>query len=501
MVPEKETLLDRIEEIAKNRGFFWPSQEIYGGVSGFYDYGPLGTLLKKHIQDAIFDHYVMQEGCLSVEAPVLTSISPWIASGHVESFADRTTECEKCGEPYRADHIIKEKTGKSAEGNTMAEMDAMIKENNIRCPKCKGALGRVYDYNMMFKTFIGPGKNKIEGALRPETAQTTYMPFRRLYEIARRKIPFGVIQIGKSFRNEISPRKSIIRQREFTQAEIQFFIAPSTIEWKGFDEIAPMEADALVKGSEKAVRMKFSELVVKKRVKQPIAYFLAQSIMLFRKMGMDMKKLRLRQHRDDERSFYSSDTWDIEFLSDKYGVVELVGIADRTDYDLKRHQQQSKQSMEVSGEAGKFIPNVIEVAYGIDRPMICIMESVMKEEKERLFFSFPSSIAPYQVAVFPLVRKDDLPVKAKEIFDMLRKRYYCAYDETGSIGRMYYRQDEAGTPLCITVDYDTMKDGTVTIRDRDTQKQVRVSEGSLMDAIQGIFDGTPMEKFGKIRSP
>ncbi|MBS3054104.1 MAG: glycine--tRNA ligase [Candidatus Aenigmarchaeota archaeon] len=495
-MPEKEKLLDKIEEIAKNRGFFWPSQEIYGGVSGFYEYGPLGALLKKHIQDMILDYYVMQEGCLAIEAPVLTSISPWIASGHVESFADRMTECEKCGEPYRADHIIEEKTGKGAEGKSMAEMDAILKENNIRCPKCKGVLGKVYDYNMMFRTFIGPGKNKIEGALRPETAQTTYMPFRRLYEIARRKMPFGVIQIGKSFRNEISPRKALIRQREFTQAEIQFFTPPALDEWKNFDEIAGMEAEALVKGSEKTVKMKFSDLVSKKHAKQPIAYFLARSLELFRKMGMDMKKLRLRQHRDDERSFYSSDTWDVEFLSDKYGVVELVGIADRTDYDLKRHQEQSKQSMEVTFDGKKFIPNVIEVAYGIDRPVICIMESVMKEEKERLFFSFPAAISPYQVAVFPLVRKDNLPVKARYIFDLLRKRYYTAYDETGSIGRMYYRQDEAGTPLCITVDYDTLEDGTVTIRERDTQKQIRVHEDVLIDSIQRIFDGEGIESVG-----
>src|SRR3989338_2904899 len=352
-MPEKEKLLDKIEEIAKNRGFFWPSQEIYGGVSGFYEYGPLGALLKKHIQDMILDYYLMQEGCLAIEAPVLTSISPWIASGHVESFADRMTECEKCGEPYRADHIIEEKTGKGAEGKSMAEMDAILKENNIRCPKCKGVLGKVYDYNMMFRTFIGPGKNKIEGALRPETAQTTYMPFKRLFEIGRKKLPMGVIQLGKSFRNEISPRKALVRLREFTQAEIQFFTDPQLKnEWKKKAEGAALVLTKEMQKENKKPRMMSMNSM---QAGKMIAYFLGVSLKLYEKMGIDTSKLVLRQHMDDERSFYSSDTWDIEFISDKYGRIELVGIADRTDYDLKRHQQLSKENMEVNIEGRKFV--------------------------------------------------------------------------------------------------------------------------------------------------
>ena len=485
-------LIDKLEEIAKNRGFFWPSQEIYGGVSGFYDYGPLGTLMKKHIEGMILDYYVMEEGCLAIESPVLTTIDPWVASGHVESFADKLAECEKCGEAYRADHLVEEKTG-----NVPSDFASLQKAlEGIKCPKCKGALDKVYDYNLMFKTFIGPGNAKLEGALRPETAQTTYMPFRRLYEIARRKMPFGAIQIGRSFRNEISPRKAVIRQREFSQAEIQFFTPPGIVEWKGFDNVASAEALVLPKGAAKEKKMSMSRLVSQLHVKQSVAYFLARSLQLYKKMGMDMGKLRLRQHEDGERSFYSSDTWDVEFLSEKYGIVELVGVADRSDYDLKRHQQVSKQSMEITHEGAKFVPHVIETAYGIDRALICVMESVMHEEKERLFFSFPASVAPYQVAVFPLVRKDGMPEKAREIFAALRKHFYCAYDETGSIGRMYYRQDEAGTPFCITVDYDTMKNDTVTLRDRDTQKQVIIKIGELDNAIARLADGESIEKVG-----
>ncbi len=481
-------LAGKIEDIAKRRGFFWLSQEIYGGVSGFYDYGPLGTLLKKHIQDMIMDYYVMEEGCLAVEAPVLTSISPWIASGHVESFADKITECEKCGEAYRADHLIEEKLNQKTEGMKLHDIQETVEKNKLKCPRCSGNLGRVYDYNLMFKTSIGPGKNKVEGALRPETAQTTYMPFKRLFEIGRKKLPMGVIQTGKSFRNEISPRKAIIRLREFTQAEIQFFLDPNAKdEWKKEAEGTVMVLTKEIqkrKGTPEKMDMK--EMASKKVSSRMIAYFLSVSLKLYERMGIDMSKLVLRQHMDDERSFYSSDTWDIEFISGKYGRIELVGIADRTDYDLKRHQELSKQSMEVSVDGRKFIPHVVEVAYGIDRPLLCILESCIKEEKERLFFSFSPFIAPYKVAIFPLVRKDGLPEKAREIFDMLRKQFYCAYDETGSIGRMYYRQDEAGTPYCITVDYDTLKDGTVTVRDRDTQKQVRLKISELAGTIEKL---------------
>ncbi len=479
--------VDDIEEIAKRRGFFWLSQEIYGGVSGFYDYGPLGSLLKRNIESLIVNHYLQEERCLMVEAPVLTSISPWIASGHVESFTDMIVECEKCREPYRADHLVEEK-GEKVEGLKPEEIQKLIMTHKIKCGKCSGTLGEVYSYNLMFKTTIGPGKSKIDGALRPETAQTTYMPFRRLFEIGRKKLPMGVIQVGKSFRNEISPRKALVRLREFTQAEIQFFINP-----KNKDEWAmPENTDVMVltkddqKKDGKPNKMNIARLADKKLTTRMIAYFLAVSINLYKKMGIDSSKLRLRQHRDDERSFYSSDTWDVEFMSEKYGRIELVGIADRTDYDLKRHQQLSKQSMEVNIDGEKFVPHILEVAYGIDRPLLCALESCIRQDGDRVYFSFPSSIAPYQVAVFPLVNKDGLPEKAKEIYDSLKRQFLCLYDYSGSIGKLYYRQDEAGTSYCITVDYDTLKDNSVTLRDRDTKKQVRVSVKNIIETIEKL---------------
>lgn len=235
--------------------------------------------------------------------------------------------------------------------------------------------------------------------------------------------------------------------------------------------------------------MAISDLVGKRLTNRMVAYFLAVSLLLYKKMGLDAKKLRLRQHKDNERSFYSSDTWDVEFMSEKYGRIELVGVADRTDYDLKRHQELSKQSMEVSVDGEKFIPHVIEIAYGIDRPLLCILESCIRQDGDRTYFSFPPSVAPYQAAVFPLVNKDGLPEKACEIYGMLRKKFLCLYDVSGSIGKLYYRQDEAGTAYCITVDYDTLKDNTATIRERDTKKQVRVFVKNLAGIIEKLTNG------------
>ncbi len=480
--------INKIEDIAKHRGFFWPSQEIYGGISGFYDYGPVGTLLKLNIEKMIRDNFV-SIGCILLEAPILTSLQPWVASGHVKGFADMITECVKCGEAYRADHLVEEDLKIKTEGKKASEIQQLIEKNKIKCPKCSGALSDIYDCNLMFRSTIGPGKDKIEAALRPETAQTTYMDFRRLFEIGRKKLPLCVLQMGKSFRNEISPRKALVRLREFSQAEAQFFVHPEKKEWD-LSKVKDIEALVLTKKDQekdiKPKKMKVYELA--KSCNSIIAYFLAYSIMLYKKMGIDEKKLRLRQHRDDERSFYSSDTWDVEFLSDKYGRIELVGVADRTDYDLKKHQELSKQSMEISYDGEKFIPHVIEVAYGIDRPLLCILESCLKQDGERIYFSFPPAIAPYQAAVFPLVNKDGIPEKAREVFELLRKDFNCLYDYSGSIGKLYYRQDEVGTALCVTVDYDTLKDDAVTIRDRDTKKQVRVKISDLQATIRKLIN-------------
>ena len=491
-------------DIAKRRGFFWPSFEIYQGCSGFYTYGPLGSLMKLRIENLIREHYMINEECILIEAPILTTEDPWVASGHIESFTDMSIECQKCGEAYRADHLVEENTKKDTEGMSMGDIQKIIKDKGIKCPKCSGALGNMYDYNIMFKTYIGAGKNKVAGYLRGETAQTTYMPFRRLFELGRRKLPLGVIQFGKSFRNEISPRQGLVRLREFSQAEVQFFIHPKQKnKHPNFSEVRNIKVPVLTKQDQKRNQkpnaMKIRELVKKKFTNEFIAYFLARSVQLYEQMGIDMKKLRLRQHRDDELAFYSNDTWDVEFLSDNYGRIELVGVADRTDYDLKRHSELSGQDMKVSWEGEKFIPHVIEVAYGIDRPLFSVMESSLREDKDRVYFAFPPKVSPYQVAVFPLVKKDGLPKLAKDVFEMLRAcGFLVLYDHAGSIGRLYYRQDEAGTPYCVTIDYDSKKKKDLTLRNRDNQKQIRVKIKDLPGILSDLFEGAEFEKCGKL---
>lgn len=490
-------LMKDLMDIAKRRGFFWPSFEIYGGCSGFYTYGPLGSLLKTRIESLLRDYFIRSEKCILMEAPIVTPEDPWVASGHVSGFTDMTIDCSKCGEAYRADHLLEKKLKQNVEGWSLSKVQKTLVDKKIKCSKCGGNLKSVYDYNLMFRTLIGPGKNKVSGVLRPETAQTTYMPFRRLFDIGRKTLPLGVIQLGKSFRNEISPRKGIIRLREFSQAEIQFFVDPKNKDKHAcFDEIKNIEILTLTKKDQKkGKKMKFGE--ISKHTSQWIAYMLARSIQLFEEMGIEKNKLRCRQHVDNERSFYSNDTWDIEFMSDVFGIVELVGVADRTDYDLRRHMELSKQDFSVDIDGKKVIPHIIEIAFGIDRPIYCAMESCQRDVDGRTFFTFPPKIAPYEVAVFPLVKKDKLPEKAKEIYTLLKNAgFFVLYDE-GFIGKVYYRQDEAGTPICVTIDYDTFKQKDVTLRDRDTQKQVRVKITDLVGVLNKFFSGEKIDTLGK----
>ncbi|HLD78017.1 MAG TPA: glycine--tRNA ligase [archaeon] len=488
-------------ELAKRRGFFWPAFELYGGAAGFYDYGPLGALLKLRVEELIRDFYVREEGCLLLESPVLTPLRVWEASGHTTGMTDLLAECTKCKEPHRADHLVEEKTGASREGATAGELDALIAEKRIRCQRCGGPLGKVMKFNIMFATAIGPGARNLPGALRPETAQTTYLPFRRLYDLARKKLPFGVIQVGKSFRNEISPRKANTRLREFSQAEVQWYVLPDHGSHPRFSKVAERSARVLTKEAQtapaaaaadagvdgKGVTLTFAK--VAERSGEWIAYFLAKSVELFERMGIAGERLRLRQHLDDERAFYSRDTWDVEYESPLFGRLELVGIADRGDYDLGRHARASGQELTVETPAGKAIPHVVEVAYGIDRPVFCALESAARMDGDRPVTAFPLGMAPYQVAVFPLVSKDGLPERAQALWEELRSAGLLALYDEGFIGKVYYRQDEAGTMFCVTVDHDTLKDGTVTVRDRDTQDQVRVPAAGLAMLLQELLAG------------
>ncbi|MFH1126056.1 MAG: glycine--tRNA ligase [Candidatus Altiarchaeota archaeon] len=472
-------MYDKILDISKRRGIVYPSFEIYGGLSGFIDYGPVGSRIKQNVENMIRRFYVIDEGFFEVQCPTLSPEQVWVASGHVQNFKDMMTECLKCGEPYRADHLVEQALKRKVDGLSMGEIQELIVKEKVVCPKCKGDLDKVYDYNLMFQTYVGPGAGKVTSYLRPETAQTTYLSFRRLWEFARKKLPFGVLQIGRSFRNEISPRQGMIRLREFNQAEIQCFVEPENKEAKRLSELSGMKVKVASKNG--TYETTLGKLVEDKLIKvEMIAYFLGKSIRLFEAMGINPERLQLRQHEETERAFYSSDTWDVEYESPALGRIELVGIADRTDYDLKAHMDLSKQDMTVNIEGRKFIPHVVEIAYGIDRPIYCILESCYSEESDRAIFKFPKEIAPYTAGIFPLVQKDGLPEKAVEVFKLLRDNgLYVFYDESGSIGKKYARADEIGVPYCITIDYDTLKDNTVTLRDRDTRNQRRVSIESL----------------------
>ncbi|HHQ44507.1 MAG TPA: glycine--tRNA ligase [Candidatus Altiarchaeales archaeon] len=461
--------------LCRRRGIVYPSFEIYGGLGGFIDYGPVGVRLKKNIENLLRQAYVVELGCLEVECNTLHPIDVFKASGHLDSFSDAIVECEKCGQSYRADHLILDEKGVNVEGKPIEEIQAFL--DSMTCPKCGGRLGKAFPYHLMFETSVGPGARKVVSFLRPETAQSTYTGFQRLWEYARKTLPFAVLQIGRSFRNEISPRQGMIRLREFSQAEIQFFFDPENLNMPG--EIRNPEVNVKVldlNGAEHEVMLKnLSENLVKH---QPIAYHLAKAVEVFSRMGVDEERMRLRQHREDERSFYSKDTWDVEYLSESYGWVEMVGIAYRTDYDLGQHMKVSKERMDVNVDGRRFIPHVVEVAYGIDRPIYCTLESGMDERG----FKFTKEVAPYNAAVFPLVKKDGISEKAQEVYEKLAGAgVYSLFDKAGSIGKRYARADEIGIPYCITVDYETMKDDTVTVRKRSDMMQERVGISGLTE--------------------
>jgi len=491
---------DKVMDLAIRRGFIWgPSPNIYGGgVSGFYDWGPLGKLLKNKVESIIRKGF-STNGFWEVEAPTIMPKIVWEASGHYSGFLDPIVKCMKCNSVYRADTLIKELyPNEKVDGLDFEELEKLIVKKNIQCLKCKSPLGPVQTHNLMMKTTIGIDQ---EAFLRPETATTTYLLFPEYYRFFRTKLPFAVFQIGKAYRNEISPRQSVLRTREFTQAEAQIFILKE--QENKYDKFKEIENKMLPLQSYKddsPKHLSLKEALSKKIIKkQAYAYCIYVAYSISKLLGFEDNKIRIRQHNPKELAHYADDAWDLEIKTDRFGWFEIAGIHDRTDYDLKRHSEFSKQKMKVQGE----YPSILEIAYGIERPTYCLLETAFKEEnvgKEiRSWLDFPKGIAPIDVAVFPLVKKDGLPEIAKTIFKDLEKDFVCVYDETGSIGRLYRRMDEVGTTLTITIDHDSKKDNTVTIREISTMKQIRVTTGDLKEIIQKILDSEiKFEDAGKI---
>lgn len=442
--------MEKIVALCKSRGFVYPGSEIYGGLANSWDYGPLGVELKNNIKDAWRKKFIQENKYnVGLDASILMNPETWVATGHVAGFSDPLIDCKDCKTRHRADKLVEEwshSQGKDivADGWTDEQLVDYINDNKIPCPNCgKTNFTKIRKFNLMYKTFQGVTEDSsAQIYLRPETAQGIFVNFKNVIRTTRKKLPMGIGQIGKAFRNEITPGNFTFRTREFEQMELEFFCVPGTdLEW--FEYWRKFCKDFLLS------------------------------------LGMKEENIRLRDHDKEELVFYSKATTDIEFKF-PFGWGELWGIADRTDYDLTRHMEHSKQDLSYQDPETneKFVPYVIEPSLGCDRAMLAILCNAYEEEDlgegdSRVVLHLHPTLAPYKVAILPLSKK--LSEKSQEVYEMLSKDFMCDYDEAGSIGKRYRREDEIGTPYCVTVDFDTLEDGKVTVRDRDTMEQERVA--------------------------
>ena len=497
---------EEVMELAKRRGFIWPSFEIYGGVAGFYDFGPLGALLKNKVIQKWREFYVVQEGFFEIDSPSVVPQEVLKASGHVDHFVDVMVECQKCGSAFRVVDLALEQTGKNIEGMPKEEMNRFVKKHKVRCPDCGGELGKIFDFNAMFRTTIGPGSQRV-GYLRPETAQGIFIDFKRLQRYARGKLPFGVVQIGKGYRNEISPRQGIIRLREFTMAEAEVFFDPEDPHHPRFSEMAGEQLRLWRACDQIKDKEQLTETTVEQAVEQKVvcnelmAYYLALTKRFLIDLGIPNEMIRFREQTPGQRAHYSSETWDAEVSTERFGWVEVAGLAYRTDYDLSRHAQFSKEDMTIfsADKKRKVLCHVVEPSYGIDRPFYCLLEHSYVSEKERKYLRLKKELAPIEVGVFPLLNRAGMPEKAREVLEGLKSRgFMVEYDDAGSIGRRYARADEVGTPYCVTIDHRTLEDDTMTIRDRDATSQVRVKIEELPRVLRSLLcDKIPFSETGE----
>ena len=428
-------LMEKIVSLCKRRGFIFPGSEIYGGLAGTYDYGPLGALLKKNIEDSWIEYFVRsRENIFLINTPILMHPRVWEASGHVENFADPVVECEKCKKRFREDQI----------------------EDKNKCVDCGGKLSGSRNFNLMLETKMGASEETaIKTYLRPEEAQSMFINFKNVLQSLSPKIPFGIAQIGKAFRNEITPRDFVYRLREFEIMEFEYFIHPND-PWEAYFD-----------------------------------NFLLEQKEWLSRIGVDVMKLHPLEHPENARAHYSKKTVDLEFEY-PFGIKELTGLAHRGDFDLKKHQEFSGEKMEVLDEVTgeKFIPHVLEPTISVDRAILALLCSAYREEGEgddvRVYLKIPPSIASYKACVSPLLKnKPELVFFTKNVFADLKKEFgWVIWDDNGNIGKRYRRQDEKGTPFCIVVDFDTLEDNTVTVRDRDTGAQERVKVEELVSFIK-----------------
>jgi glycyl-tRNA synthetase len=456
--------MEKIVALCKRRGFVFPGSELYGGLANTWDFGPLGVELKNNIKQLWWQKFVhRRRDMVGIDAGILMHPRVWEASGHVSSFTDPLVDCKTCKSRFRADHLIEEKLGRQVEGASPEELTKIIQEANMPCPVCGNrTLTEARQFNMMFTTTIGPvTETGVQVYLRPETAQAMFVQYKNMLQTARVKLPFGIAQIGKAFRNEITPGNFIFRDIEFDQMEIEYFVRP--------DE-APTTFEAWMKAMEEWVQL----------------------------IGLKPEHVRIREHSQEELSHYSSRTLDFEYqYPEPMGWKELYGLANRTHFDLSRHQEFSGQDLSYFDQERntRYLPYVIEPTFGVERTFLVLLVDAYDEEATvdvngkpdtRVVLRLNPRVAPYKAAVLPLMKKPELANVAKDLFERLQRetRYLVDYDETANIGKRYRRQDEIGTPFCFTVDYDTLEDQTVTVRDRDTTSQERIPLDAVPDYVR-----------------
>ncbi len=471
---------EELDSLCKRRGFLWPSSEIYGGEAGFYDYGHLGARLRDNWERMWKDFFLgLGEHYHMIYTPNILPYRVLESSGHVDHFSDVLVQCKRCGNSHRGDHLIEDIIGVSAEGMNKGEISTFILEKEIDCPDCQGDLGEGEDFNMMFDLDIGP-KGERKGFLRPETAQGTYMNFAREYRALRRKMPFGLATIGSAFRNEISPRQGVYRLREFRQAELQIFFVPEYNQGsfaEAYENLSTKKIPVLRAGCEEQKKMSLDDL---DDLPKFYRYHLGKMFEFYsHKMELSEDKFRLRELSEEEKAFYNRIHFDVEVdMGSLGGWKEVAGLHYRGDYDLTQHQESSGQKMSVPIDGERKVPHVIELSFGVDRNIWALLD-LGYITGDRDWIDLPVDIAPYQVAVFPLMRKDGMLERSREIYDLLNSCFNAFWDKSGSIGKRYARQDEIGTPYCVTVDYDSLEDDTVTIREISSTDQIRLKVSDL----------------------
>ena len=488
-------LYEKIGEIAKRRGFFWPAFELYGGVGGFFTFGNLGTKLMRNIEKKWRDLFIEKQGFLEITDPLITPMKVFEASGHLTHFKENLVECTTCGRRFRSDELIEEQTGEECpEDLSNEELKMILADKGVECPECGGSFGEPIEFMTMFQTLIGATGKDI-GYGRPETAQGMFLNFRQGYDLARERLPFALSQIGKCLRNEISPRKGMLRLREFTIMELELFFDPENPECKALPSVADdtlrlLTEDMQLSEVKEPLEMKIEDALKQGIIKTPWqAYFMALSKRFISELGVPADKQRFKALLPGERAHYSAQTYDHEVLLQRWGWVEVSGHAYRTNYDLDAHSRKSGVDMSVLTKSGKrIIPHVVEPSFGLERQTYVTMEYAYKMTNQRTILSLPRDLAPMQLIVLPLVSRDGLPEKSFETYRLLLDEGFSLdLDEKGSIGRRYARADEAGIPLGLTVDYQTLDDNTVTLRDRDSWKQVRQRVEELPDLLRRYF--------------